>query len=67
MNAVQGEQLAALEADWPHWEVWTVRQYIGGTVWCARRHDDHKNVLNAGSAADLAEMLEDAAGGPVRS
>ena len=49
--------VAQLEADWPRWQVWTVRQYIGGTVWCARRHDDHKRVLNAGGPGELAEML----------
>jgi hypothetical protein len=36
-----------------------VHRVIGGPVWCARRRDDHKVVLNAGSAAELAEYLED--------
>jgi hypothetical protein len=37
---------------------WTVRRYVGGMVWCARRRVDHKLVLNASSAEDLAEMIE---------
>ncbi len=53
--------LAWLQADWPGWEVWTVRRYIGGTVWCARRCDDHTRVLNAGSAEHLARYLAEAA------
>jgi hypothetical protein len=35
-----------------------VHRLYGGTVWCARRHDDHKKVINADSAAHLAEELE---------
>ena len=58
------ERVAALEAQWPDWEVWTVRQYIGGTAWCARRRDDHRTVINAGSPAELVKMLEAAAGEP---
>jgi hypothetical protein len=34
--------LAQLQADWPLWEVWTVRRVVGERVWCARRRDDHK-------------------------
>ena len=58
------ERVAALEAQWPDWELWLVHQVIGGTAWCARRRDDHKWVLNAGSAGELAEYLEEAAGEP---
>jgi hypothetical protein len=50
--------LAALQADWPRWEVWTVHRYIGGTVWCARRRDDHQKVINADSPGHLGEYLE---------
>ena len=53
--------IAQLQADWPAWEVWKVRRLCGGPVWCARRRDDHKKVLNADSAAHLAEYLEDEA------
>jgi hypothetical protein len=51
--------LAQLQSDWLRWEIWTVRKVIGGMTWCARRRDDHKRVLNADSAAELAEYLED--------
>jgi hypothetical protein len=44
-------------AGWPEWEFWAVPRYIGGTVWCARRHDDHKKVLNAGSPQHLVDEL----------
>jgi hypothetical protein len=56
------ETITALEADWPNWQVWTVHRYIGGTLWCARRWDDHKRVLNAESAEELTGYLEDEAG-----
>jgi hypothetical protein len=55
-------ELARLRDDWPRREFWTVRKHIGGTVWCARRADDHKVVLNAASPAGLAGYLEDQAG-----
>jgi hypothetical protein len=51
--------LAQLQSDWPNWQIWIVHKLIGGPTWCARRRDDHKRVLNAGSAAELAEYLED--------
>ena len=54
--------LARLQADWPRWQVWIVHRVVGGPVWCARRHDDHKKVINAGSAAELAGYLTDEAG-----
>ena len=54
----EAEALTALERKFPLWQIWTVHRYIGGTVWCARPHEDHKLVLNAGSAAELAEMIE---------
>jgi hypothetical protein len=50
--------VAQLAADWPRWQVWTVPRLYGSTVWCARRHDDHRRVLNAGSPDELAGMLE---------
>ncbi len=56
------DALGDLRAGWPEWEIWTVRCYVGGMVWCARRHDDHKVVLNAASPQHLAGYLEDEAG-----
>jgi hypothetical protein len=57
--------LAQLQADWPRWQIWIVHRVIGGPVWCARLHDDHKKVINAGSAAHLAEALEDTVSEPI--
>jgi len=50
--------VARLEADWPRWQIWVVHRVVGGPVWCARRWDDERRVLNAGSADELTEMLE---------
>jgi hypothetical protein len=36
------------------WQLWTVLPALGGTIWCARRHDDHQYVVNE----DTAEALE---------
>jgi hypothetical protein len=45
----------------PHgWQIWTVLKAIGGTIWCARRWDGIGQVLNAASADELAEYLEEA-------
>jgi hypothetical protein len=52
------EKIAALERDWPNWQVWVVHRVIGGPVWCARRWDDERRVINAGSAVELVECLE---------
>jgi len=37
-----------------------VRRAVGGTIWCARRWDDERQVLNADSPEELAELLEEA-------
>jgi hypothetical protein len=52
--------VARLEADWPRWQIWTVRRAVGGTIWRARRWDDEKQVLNADSPEELVELLEEA-------
>src|SRR5712691_2582675 len=58
------DALAQLQHKWPLWEIWLVPRVVGGPVWCARRHADRDavpaRVLNAGSAAELAEQIEDA-------
>ncbi len=58
MGNPTGETIAQLERDHPDWQVWVVTRVIGGPVWCARRHDDHKKILNADSAEHLAEYLK---------
>ena len=52
------EIVAALQDDWPDWHVWYVPKAIGGLIWCARRRDDERHVLNAGSVDGLVELLE---------
>jgi hypothetical protein len=58
------ETVAALERDWPNWQIWVVNRYIGGPVWCARRWDWQPGgtVLNEDSAQHLAEALAGQAG-----
>jgi hypothetical protein len=56
MNAEQ-DKVAALELDWPRWQIWVVPRVVGGTVWCAHRWDGTGHVLNAGSTDRLAEQL----------
>jgi hypothetical protein len=55
------EIVTRLEADWPRWQVWIVRRAVGGTIWCARRWDDERQVLNADSPEELVELLEEEA------
>jgi hypothetical protein len=46
-----------LEADWPGWKVWYVPRALGGMIWCARRRDDERHVLNADSSEELIAMI----------
>jgi hypothetical protein len=36
------------------WQLWVIYPSAGGTIWCARRHDDHQHTVNE----DTAEALE---------
>jgi len=49
--------VAALERDWPDWQIWVIHPALGGIIWCARRWDDEKQVLNADSPDELADYL----------
>jgi hypothetical protein len=49
--------VAALERDWPNWQVWYVPKAIGGMTWCARRWDGQGELLNADSPDELADYL----------
>jgi hypothetical protein len=53
--------VARLEADWPQWQIWVIHKAVGGITWCARRWEDESNVLNADSADELTELLEEEA------
>lgn len=52
--------LTRLETRFPGWECWTVRTFDGmrnGVVWCARRRDDHRVVINEASEGELAAAI----------
>lgn len=51
------EQAEELSVKFPKWQVWYVPLFVGGHAWCARRHDNHKIVLNASTPDELAEMI----------
>jgi hypothetical protein len=51
------QAVAALRERWPDWQIWYVPRAIGGLLWCARLHSDHKTVINAESPEELEEQL----------
>jgi hypothetical protein len=51
------QAVAALRERWPDWQIWYVPRAIGGLLWCARLHSDHKMVINAESPDELEEQL----------
>ena len=51
------QAVAALRERWPGWQIWYVPRAIGGLLWCARLHSDHKTVINAESPEWLEEQL----------
>jgi hypothetical protein len=55
------QAVAALRERWPDWQIWYVPRAIGGLLWCARLHSDHKTVINAESPEGLEEHLADRA------
>ncbi len=57
MRDIVNEQVDKLAAQFPLWQVWYVPLYVGGYAWCARRHDNHKVVINASSPEHLAEYI----------
>lgn len=51
-------KITELEKDFPAWQVWTVHQFIGGVVWCARLWDNERVVLNEDSPEHLADSMK---------
>jgi hypothetical protein len=62
MGHPNDQKIAELERDWPNWQIWVVHRVYDGPVWCARRWDDERRVLNASSPEELVEDLETEAG-----
>jgi hypothetical protein len=53
------ENLTRLQETYPAWEVWIVRTTHEGIIWCARRQDNHKALMNADSPEHLAEYINE--------
>src|SRR6516225_12133519 len=51
------QAVAALRERWPDWQIWYVPRAIGGLLWCARLHSDHKTLINAQSPDELEELI----------
>ena len=49
--------VAVLRDRWSDWQIWYVPRAIGGLLWCARLHSDHKTAVNAESPDELEEQL----------
>jgi len=59
MASRQEQILAGLRARFgTAWELWVVPAAVGPPTWCARRHDNHRHVINAASSAELERLLE---------
>lgn len=56
VNSDSDTALAALQADFPGWQVWTVNRYIGGLRWCAT-HTASGDHAEADEPAHLREYL----------
>jgi hypothetical protein len=51
--------LADLKPNYPHWNLWVVRQFIGGIVWCAKPAGSPIATINTDSPESLiAEIRE---------
>jgi hypothetical protein len=66
MQNTTDEVVAALERDFPAYQVWCVSVYIGPDRWCARPWSAaHADIvtenISADSAAELRKLLEEAA------
>jgi hypothetical protein len=46
----------------PGWQVWVVHRVYGGNVWCARRQDNHRFVINEDSPENLSAAISEAEG-----
>jgi hypothetical protein len=52
------DQVAALEADWPDWQIRAVVRATGAPTWCAQRREGTGQTIEANSVDDLVKLLE---------
>jgi len=52
-----GQELERLRRVHPAWEIWYVPRATAPLLWCARRYDDHKNVVHGESPQELSEAI----------
>jgi hypothetical protein len=60
MDDETARAVAALEREYPAWQIWVVRRVYGGPVWWARHWDGSGKTINAGSSEDLAGYIAEA-------
>jgi len=53
------DQLALLRPNYPAWQLWVVRRYIGGTVWCAKPAGAPIATINTDTPEQLIEAIRD--------
>ena len=51
------DAISQLQHEHPGWQVWVIYKAVGGSAWCAKRHDEDTASLNASSAGELATLL----------
>jgi hypothetical protein len=51
------DQLALLRPMYPGWDLWIVRQFVGGIVWCARPKSAPRATINTDSPEHLIEEI----------
>jgi len=52
-----GEQLAWLRPMYPMWELWVVRMFRRGTIWCARPAGAEAATINVESPEELIAAI----------
>lgn len=53
------DQLAALKPRFPDWDIWFVREYVGGQTWCAKPAGARIATVHAESPDALATQLQE--------
>jgi hypothetical protein len=53
------QQLAWLRPLYPDWELWVVRMFRRGTIWCARPKGTESATINVSSPEELIAAIAD--------